>query len=285
MICIADSGSTKTDWALIKKEDQSTNVDLSYSSRGLNPFYNTIEEISSVVVNVIPSEQRSAVSQLFFYGAGCSNNDKKKLVRQTLESVFINAEVTVNHDLLGAARAAAQHEKGIVSILGTGSNSCHYDGNVIIDNIPNLGFILGDEGSGSALGKALVRARCYRDMPKGLARQFDDRFNFDFDQMLNKVYSEPMPNRYMAAFAPFCSEFRNDTFIQSLLLNVFENFVKTHLIKYDSMDLKHHFIGSIAYNFKEELFAVLKNNGLKSGRVIQKPVSSLVQYHKSSNGI
>jgi len=285
VIVVADSGSTKTDW-IFTQPGESPEQWRRYSSQGLNPFYVSTQEVKQTVENAIPEELRSEVTHVYFYGAGCSSPERNEVIALGLIPCFPeNAHVEVDHDLLAAARASCHNEQGVVSILGTGSNSCMYDGDRIVDNVANLGFMLGDEGSGGHIGKELVRARCYREMPEDLAKVFDDMFGFDKEVMLHQVYHRPLPNRYMASFAPFAAKQEEHPFIQALIKRVFAEFVDRHLMKYDSKGWPHHFIGSIASIFEDELDEVLSSRNLKKGDILKHPVDALLNYHIEQHAI
>lgn len=282
MICIADSGSTKTDWVLV---DELSKDEFRFVSMGLNPFYVHQKKIEEVFQSTIPPEMVSRIKAIHFYGAGCSNQKRNQIVNDALSNASFCEKVFVYHDLLGAARAACQFTQGVASILGTGSNSCLYDGMKILDNIDNLGFVLGDEGSGGHIGKELIRARCYRDMPADIAKHIDSVYKFDKDEVLDHVYHDPLPNTFVASFAPICSEFRDSEFIQKLLHDVFSEFVEKHLIKYAHPEWPHHFLGSIACEFETELRNVLKEFGLTPGIFERKPINALVKYHLNEHEV
>jgi glucosamine kinase len=276
VICIADSGSTKTDWVLV---DEKSGDEHRFVSMGLNPFYVHQKKIEEVFLSTIPQEHLSKIVAIHFYGAGCSSDKRNQIVQEALTNASSCKDEFVYHDLLGAARAACQFNEGVASILGTGSNSCLYDGLKILDNVDNLGFVLGDEGSGGHIGKELIRARCYRDMPADIAAHIDAVYKFDKDDVLDHVYHDPLPNTFVASFAPICSEFRDSEFIQNLLHNVFSEFVQKHLLKYKRPDWPHHFLGSIACEFETELRQVLNKFGLTPGIFERKPINALVKYH------
>lgn len=282
MICVADSGSTKTDWRVV---DLANEERIDFSTIGLNPFFVSENLIAQTVAEAKPDGIGVQVKAVYFYGAGCSSPRRNVVIEKGLRDVFPNATIEVYHDLLGAARACCQHSEGIASILGTGSNSCRYDGEKIVDNVTNLGYVLGDEGSGGHIGKELIRARSYREMPKEIEADFDAAFRYEHEDMLQSVYHNPLPNRFLASFARFCGKHRAHPFIQGLLRQVFQSFVTKHLLKYNASDLPHHFLGSIAQEFESELAQVLKEHGLTIGTVIKKPIELLTQFHRDSHGI
>lgn len=284
MICVADSGSTKTDW-VFAKPGAGPNDWLRHSSQGLNPFYVSTQEVEQTIERAIPEGLLSQTTHVYFYGAGCSSAERSRLLLKGIEPQFKHAKVEVDHDLLAAARASCHNSNGVVSILGTGSNSCKYNGLEIIDNVDNLGFLLGDEGSGADIGRSLVKARCYREMPKHIEERFDDQFEWDKEEMLKQVYHRPMPNRYMASFAPFCDQYHDEPFIKDLVKKAMLEFIDRHLVKYNVPDWEHHFIGSIASHFEEELRAVMQQRGLRLGNIIKHPVHALLNYHMAQHAV
>lgn len=282
MIIIADSGSTKTDWQIVDPRSGSYQE---FSSIGLNPFFVTDKLVARTVSEAKPDGIGENVQAVYFYGAGCSSPKRNEVIERGLREVFPKAKCEVYHDLLGAARAGCQREAGVASILGTGSNSCLYDGHEIVDNVTNLGYVLGDEGSGGHIGKELIRARSYRDMPSDIEDAFDKMFGYEHEEMLQSVYHNPLPNRYLASFAPFCGENKDHAFFQELIERVFESFITKHLIKYDAEGLPFHFVGSIASHFESELQSVMAKHGLQLGRVIKKPIEMLRKYHSADHAI
>jgi glucosamine kinase len=215
-----------------------------------------------------------------FYGAGCSNSERCAIVERSIQKVLIGSKVNVEHDLLASARATCQRESGIACILGTGSNSCAFDGKNIIDNIPSMGFILGDEGSGASLGRSLLSAWFYRELPADLEKRFIERFQVTQKEIIDKVYSEPNSNRYVASFAVFCAENRDHSFVQNLIKKNFELFVSRMVLKYETAPaLPIHFVGSVAEGFQSELNEVLENHDLTMGRIIKSPIDELIKFH------
>lgn len=280
MQLIADSGSTKTAWRLIKNE----NTIIPLETIGYSPQYVTTSEmIADLLAVLVPQLPISTdkITKISFYGTGCSTPRTVAIVQLALESVFEKAAVEVNHDLLGAARALCGHLAGVACILGTGSNSCLYDGKFIIDNIPSVGFMLGDEGSGGYLGKKLVRAYFYRELPNDLEMAFTNKYQLTRDDMLLNVYKKPAPNRYLASYTRFLSEHIEHPFIWKLVKSGFQDFLNAMILKYDNIQqLPINFLGSIAVYFQAVLEEVLKENDLQFGRIIDSPVDELVKYHQ-----
>ena len=278
MKLIADSGSTKTDWVLCDKEGKPKK---NIPTLGLNPFYRDSEEIAKILGNELTPHLRGfKVKEVYFYGSGCSTKEKCKIVEKGILDVLPGVEVQVEHDLLGAARALCQREAGIVCILGTGSNSCVYDGEKIVENIPSLGYLIGDEGSGTHLAKELIKAYYYNELPENLKIFFEKKINVSKDEFLKILYNESNPNVYMASFAKYLKEEGEDPFVQDLVQSCLIEFIDRHVMKYQSVDhLPVHFTGSIAYYYSDELEFTLNNTGLIRGKIIQKPVEGLVEYH------
>jgi len=277
LLIIADSGSTKTHWELIDNGKAS----VVYTS-GLNPFYkNTERIIADLRKELLPQIQ--AVRQpekIFFYGAGVSQPDRVETVKRALLAVFPAARAEVEHDLLGAARATCGNAPGIACILGTGSNSCLYDGKGIIDNIPALGFTLGDEGSGGYLGRKLLQAYFYRELPGDLKKAMEARYDMRKDHVLNAIYDSTTPNQVVAAYADFITDNNRHPFIHVMLRDGFHEFLQRHVLKYQgSAHLPVHFIGSISFLNQEILIQVLNEMRLKTGLIIRKPMEGLVKYH------
>lgn len=279
MHLIADSGSTKTAWRLIKSE----NTIIPLETIGYSPQYVTTNEMIADLMKVLVPQlsiSTNKVDKISFYGTGCSTPRTVSIVQLALENVFEKATIEVNHDLLGAARALCGHSPGVACILGTGANSCLYDGKFISDNIPSVGFMLGDEGSGGYLGKKLVRAYFYRELPTDLEQDFANKYQLTRDDVLLHVYKKPAPNRYLASYSKFLSEHLEHPFIWQFVKNGFQDFLNSMVLKYDNIEqLPINFLGSIAVHFQPVLEDILKENNLKFGRVIDNPVEQLVKYY------
>ncbi len=276
MTIIVDSGSTKADWQLVfpdgKQELQTT--------MGFNPFFHDEDRIEAELKkDFIHKVKVDEATEVFFYGAGCSDKMRCDTVKRGLERIFKNANVTVEHDLLASARACLGSEAGIACIIGTGSNTCLYDGEQIKDNVTNMGYLLGDEGSGSHLGKLLMKAYFYREMPDDIKQKFEEKYSSNKRHFLNEMYGDA-PNVYLSSFATFFSENREHFYIKKLVAEAFTELIRRHILKYEGC---HHlpvsFVGSIAHYFQEILQMCLEENDLRFGRVIRKPIDSLVAYH------
>jgi glucosamine kinase len=276
MIIIADSGSTKTDWKIVGKEEPQM-----INTMGFNPVYHDDDLIYRETVKGYPEDfPFEEAEKVFFYGAGCWDKVRKETVAIALRRAFKNATVEVDHDLLGAARAACGKQPGIVCIIGTGSNSCLYDGELVIDNVTNLGYLVGDESSGAFLGKELIRTYFYRELPPDLVEAFEDQYPGGKAAILNNVYNKPQPNVYLASFTKFLSEHKDHIFIQKLLYQGLSVFVDRHIRKYRShFTLPVHFIGSVAFYFQNFLTVILQERDMQPGIFLQKPIDKLVEFH------
>lgn len=278
MILLADSGSTKTDWRLVT----ATETHGQFYTLGFNPMYQEANQIyKELHDNLLPQLQGHSPSAIYFYGAGCSSPERNKRVEDALRQAFPSAEISVDHDLMGAARALCGRNPGVACILGTGSNSCLYDGNEIVDNVPSLGFLLGDEGSGAFMGKLLIRAFLYRELPDELAQSLKNRFNLTKDGILDEVYGSTVPSRYMASFAKFMHEKRQHPVVKAMIYENFEGFFEHHITKYKNFtELPVHFVGSIAYNFSDTLKLVAKKYGVTMGQILSTPSEGMIHYHQ-----
>ena len=277
MKLIADAGSTKADWILINNNHT---VDKKRTN-GINPFYQTADMISQLIKSELPFATDSAsVKEVYFYGAGCIP-EKQPIVSSALKSVFASATIEVDSDLLGAARALCGHSEGIACILGTGSNSCLYDGTNITQNTPPLGFILGDEGSGAFLGKALVSDFLKRQMPDSIAELFADKYHLTAKEAVENVYRQPLPNRYLAQFTPFLSGNIAEPYCYNLVFDAFIAFFARNIVHYpDYHTLPIAFTGSVAYHFADVLEVAAYDFGLNFSHIAQAPIESLVEFHK-----
>ena len=280
-ILIADSGSTKADWRLVTSQRTLG----AYVTLGLNPYLQTDEELFQEINLNLRVNIRDTVDEIYFYGAGVSTGEKAELLARTLRRVFPKAQaVEAYSDLFGAARALCGTASGIVCILGTGSNSCFYDGQTMVDNIPPCGYVLGDEGSGAVLGKKLLAAFLKRGLTSSVSKQLNERYHLTKDEILERVYKKPFPNRYLAGFTVFMRENIADESIAQIIETSFGEFLDNNVVRYP----KHrehpiHFSGSVAFHFREQLEKVLQHRQLQLGRIIQAPANDLAEFHKCFN--
>jgi N-acetylglucosamine kinase-like BadF-type ATPase len=276
MILIADSGSTKTDW---KCTDGTGNI-AAAKTGGINPQYMSEGEIAKEMREANTQMNKTGIKAIYFYGAGCSSQEKKEMVSRQLSELFPDAVIGVNGDLLGAARATCLNQPGIACILGTGSGSCVYDGERIVKSIPSLGFILADEGSGAYLGKQLVRDFLREEMPGELIDMIRTNLGITKEIILENVNRKPMPSRYLAGFSRFIHENINHIYIEDLVYHGFEEFVFHYITRYkESNEYPIHFVGSIAQGFKGILKAVLESKSLLLGKIVEAPINGLIEYH------
>lgn len=281
-VLIADSGSTKTEWILV---DENKNRTL-YSTKGLNPFFTTKEQIAEEVADLMQQIGSKAIDKVYFYGAGCSGPVMSTLVRQAISSEITGAEVIVSTDLLASAKACFNNRAGIACILGTGSNSCVYDGKKIVDRIPSLGFTLGDEGSAGYFGKKLVRDYYYQIMPEEIRKTLDSKFEMNLENTLDWVYRRPRGNAYIASFAYLLGEFPNSDYIKDVVEKGFNEFVLKQLSYFKKYDIKNiGFVGSVAAFNRQILEDVLNANGYELDIIVQKPIDRLVDAHLSEQTI
>lgn len=276
MLLIADSGSTKTDWAII--ESEGSGKALQTKTTGFNPFFTDSDFIAAhIAVNNELKAISEQVSEVRFFGAACSSDERKGIVRKALERSFPKAEIHVDHDMLGAALACTQGEPGVACILGTGSNACFFDGKECIDNIPALGFILGDEASGAWFGKRLCAMFVYGEMPDELLLSFSNTYEVDKESIFRGTYHAERPNLYLAGFAPFLSKHADHPYIRMLVREGFDEFIAHHLEPMpESRSYEIHFVGSVAHHFEDILKQALATAGMRMGRVITSPIHELI---------
>ncbi len=275
MKLIADSGSTSTHWMLIYPNDEQKEI----FTKGINPFLQTDIEIYDLIKTEFNHSINDKI-QIFFYGAGCANIEKNSIVERALLKYFPNAKVLVDSDMMGACRALLKDSKGIVSILGTGSNSCFYNGSMIEKNVSPLGYILGDEGSGAYLGRKLLSDILKNQLSREIQALFFNKYNTTQAEIQENVYKKPFPNRYMAGFTRFLSENITYTEIENIVKSGFAEFIKRNILQYeDSHNYPLSFVGSVAYIFENQLKEVAENLGYTIGKIVQNPMDDLVDYH------
>lgn len=278
MILIADCGSTKTDWALCDKGAVVAKV----KTQGFNPTQQSEEDIyTALSAEISGAIAADAPTTIYFYGAGCAYETANKRMQAAIERIFTTRDIHINSDLLAAARALCGHEEGIACILGTGSNSCLFDGEKIIDNTPSLGYILGDEGSGAHLGRQLVSDCIKKQLSAPLCEKFMKKYKMSVAEILERVYREPLPNRFLASFAPFLHENRKNAEVHNLLKHCFTQFFQRNTMVYRRSWLPIHIIGSIGVNFAQEIKETAESLGLSVGNIVDSPMNGLIEYHKN----
>ena len=277
MIIITDSGSTKADWTLVDNNQGVAHI----HTAGFNPYMQTIDDIVCTIKDSPVQKISSAgVSEIWFYGAGCTPGEKSRNVESALRQVFgRECRICVCSDMMGAARALCQDEEGIACILGTGSNSCLYDGREIVANVPPLGYILGDEGSGAHLGKMLVGNVLKGLMPKEITDRFFDEVGMTQADIIDKVYRRPMPNRWLASLAPFINRHSATEAVRAMVRDAFTAFFTRNVASYRRPDLPVNFVGSIAFFFKEILTETAARLDITIGKIRQSPMEGLTEYH------
>ena len=275
-LLIADSGSTKTDWLFASSEGTQTG----FHTDGINPARDARDIIYNVLYHQLLTQlpQGNGPQAVFFYGAGCIA-PFSQTVRSVLVDLFPDCHIEVGSDLLGAARALCGHEPGIACILGTGSNSCLFDGKDIVLHTPPLGYILGDEGSGSFLGKMLLNGLFKGTMPEELKQAFCDRFQLTLPGIIERVYRMPAANAFLASLVPFIAEHRTHPAIHDMLVDAFRLFLTRNVDIYGHREMPIHMAGGIAYQFEEELKAAAAAEGREIGRIMRRPIDAIAQFH------
>jgi N-acetylglucosamine kinase-like BadF-type ATPase len=273
-ILIAESGATKTDWVLLKKGKQQR-----LKSSGINPYLQGVKEIVASLEAELHLDTQ--VDEIFFYGTGVSTKDNKQIIKKALKSYFGTSNIEAESDLLAAARGLSKDKKGIICILGTGSNACYYDGSKIRDQLPSLGYIAGDEGSGNHMGKRILQYYAYNTFDTELRMYFEQHFGNNVNDMLEKLYREPFPNRYLASFVQLLTENRGHFMVENIIEDCLNDFFHHHLFKY-RQSWKHpiYFTGSVAYIFSDVIESLCRQYELELGHILQNPLQGLVQYHK-----
>ena len=276
MILLADGGSTKVDWCLI---DQGQKIKQIYT-RGANPFFRSREKIGEELKSVLVPELKDySIDKVYFYGAGCAFYEKNEIIRLAIADNINTSEIYIESDLLAAAKGLCNNKEGIVAIMGTGSNSCFYDGQEIVSNVSPLGYILGDEGSGAVLGKLLLGACLKNQLTEGLKEKFLSQFELTPAIILDRVYKQPMANRFLANLSVFLIENIEDQTIYRLAYNAFKEFFLRNIMQYDYMNNEIHFTGSIAFHYQELLKEVAKELNIEITTIIKSPMEGLIRYH------
>jgi len=277
MILIADSGSTKCSWAICDLEGNKINE---YKTIGFNPYFikeeAILEELHSSKLNFIKGE----VLHVFFYGAGCSAKHKNEIIEKPLAEFFKNAKIKVSHDLDAACFAMYNNQPNITCILGTGSNSCYFDGENIKENGPSLGFIMGDEASGNHFGKKLLTLYFNKLLPTVLVKNFEKNYEYDIHKINDKVYKSSRANVFLATYFPFISENKNHPIIKKIINQTLNEFINLHIKCFSNYkNIEVNFIGSVSYFLSNEIQTLAKENEFKVGQILQNPIDRLIKYH------
>ena len=282
MRLIVDSGSTKTDWIAL---DADNKVSFETQTQGLNPQVLSNQIIEERIVNNYDLyRQRKQVEQIYFYGAGCGTHPPRVLLQNVLKDIFPNAEIDVKEDTFAAVYSTTSpNEESIVCILGTGSNCSYFDGLEVEQRITSLGYILMDDGSGNYYGRQLLRDYYFNKIPHELAKTFEDSFDLSSETIKNNLYKKPNPNTYLASFARFLIENKENKYSQNLIKKGFDLFARHQILQFaNAKKIPIHFIGSVAFHLRDELKEVLESLGLSLGKVLKKPIEGLVEHHKKN---
>ena len=275
-ILIADSGSTKTDWCLTEDNGR---ILQQIKTGGINPVFLSDKELELEIKELARQVEDIRPEAIHFYGAGCIPTQTERVIRALRQAFPAADEVEVASDMLGAARALCGRRAGIACILGTGSNSCFYDGEHIVANVSPLGFILGDEGSGAVLGKLLVGSLLKNQLTPGLKEAFLEQYALTPADIIERVYRRPLPNRFLASLSPFLAAHLDDAGVHQLVLDAFRDFLRRNVMQYDWQAHDVHCCGSIAFHYKKILAEAAVSLGIRIGQVIQSPMEGLVRYH------
>jgi glucosamine kinase len=273
---LVESGSTKTDWCFLQKGKKPAIVKTS----GINPNLQTEDEIVNLIEKELNWDAKKNIESIAFYGAGLGNDANKKSMERILKRQFQVKDVEATCDMTAASRAMCGSQKGVVAILGTGSNACYYDGKKIKDKLPSLGYILGDEGSGNHMGKRVLQYYAYKTFDEELKLAFEQHFGNDLHQIIAKIYKEPFPNRYLATFVRLLKENRGHFMVENIIEDCLNDFFQHYILKLrQSWTNPLYFIGSVAYYFKDVIEAMCDQYELQLGSVLQSPLDGLIAYH------
>lgn len=275
ILLIADSGSTTTDWAVV-----SDTATLHIKTPGINPVHQDDTTIECTIAQgLLPQMNGITPTHIYFYGAGCVGGETNMRLNNILSHHFPDAHIAIESDLLGAARSLCGHNRGIAAILGTGANSCYYDGHDIVANIPPLGYILGDEGSGASLGKAFLRALLRKELGKELLDEFYTTFDTDYRKLITRIYREPAANRFLASLSPFIASHLDNDAVRTIVADTFASFIDNHIMRYDYNDTRLHLTGSVAHYYRHIIAEVARNKGIEIGTITRSPIEGLITYH------
>jgi glucosamine kinase len=273
---IADSGATKAEWCLLNNGKKKV-----LFTQGISPYFLNTQQVTELVRKELVTKIRVPIDEVFFYGTGCANPKNAKSITNALATVFPGADITVNTDLMAAARAVCGREKGIACILGTGSNSCFYNGRKIVKNSPGLGYVLGDEASGAYLGKKVIQYYLYGTFDEDLRARFDASYVTTAAEILDNVYKKPLPNRYLASFTMFLAENRGHYMVENIIEDGLNDFFFQHLLKYAEVwKYPVNFVGSVAYGFKDVIQDLCASYEFELGKVLKNPMEGLIEYHR-----
>jgi N-acetylglucosamine kinase-like BadF-type ATPase len=279
MLLIADSGSTKTTWTLMENRRMVSSI----QTAGMNPYFIASETVEAILkADLVPHVPADFVKEIHFYGAGCSTENNNNMLRDAMKLFFRKASVSVYHDILGAARSLLGKQKGIACILGTGCNACYYDGEEVLSLVPSLGYLFGDEGAGSNLGKTLMENYLKNKLPAEITAEFEQLYNLSLEDILNALYNRPFPNRFLASFSEFIAPRQNHPFFHNLVKRSFQSFIDEQIRKYpDHENLTVSFVGSIAWHYRDILLETAEENKLHVGTLLKSPMEGLIRFHRN----
>ena len=279
-LLLAESGSTKTDWCIVRPEGRTVKL----KTAGINPYLQSTEDIVRMLESELRwNDEKWGPVDVAFYGAGIGHKDHQKTVQTALRKITGAKKVSVESDMLAAAHALTGREKGVVCIIGTGSNACSWDGRKIVEQMPSLGYIAGDEGSGNYMGKRVLQYYAYNTFDEELRASFEMMFGTELTPMLNSIYKEPFPNRYLAQFAQLLVENRGHFMVENIIEDCLNDFFQHHILKF-RMSWKQpiHFTGSVAWGFRDVVADLCHQYELELGRILQSPMEGLIEYHRAS---
>lgn len=276
MILVVDSGSTKTEWKIIVDGK----IHESIFTMGINPYFLSSGEIFQILLTELKIPTTFTIKKVYYYGTGCNSESKNNSVRDALKRYLPGSEIFIGSDLLGAARSLCQNKPGIACIMGTGSNSCYYNGYEIISNVSPLGYILGDEGGAAVIGRNLVSGVLKKQVPESVCNSFFETYKLTPAEILENVYMKPFPNRFLGQFSKFISSNIEIPELQEIVISCFNDFIKRNILQYpESKLLPVHFTGSIAHHFKPFIEDLLLRYDLKKGLITLSPMDNLIKYH------
>jgi len=276
-LLLVESGSSKTDWCFISKNQKP----VSCQTSGLNPYHRSEQDCLEALAKELELNiDKNDEFKIIFYGAGIKDSILSSSIEKILTNLFGKREIEIHSDILAAARATCGHEKGMVCILGTGSNSGYYNGKIMESTNPSLGYIIGDEGSGTYLGKRVLQYYFYNTFDDDLKANFEDKYGNNISEILHKIYKEPMGNTYLASFTEFLKENREHFMVQNIIEDAFIDFHQRHVLKFrQSWKYPIHFVGSVAYEFKDILLDLQEQFGLETGKIMKSPLKALIDFH------
>jgi len=279
-LLLAESGSTKTDWRLLLPDTPAQ----TFRTEGINPYLQNSSEIKAMLTDQLPWEKgMQEIDQIIFYGAGAASTDNQNIVKQALQSYFRQEHVAVHSDMMAAAHALCGDDSGVVCIIGTGSNSCYYDGKRAVSQQASLGYIAGDEGSGNYMGKRVLQYYAYKTFDAELQSFFEMEFGNDLDHILHNIYREPFPNRYLASFVKLLSKNRGHYMVENILEDCLNDFFRQYILKYrEAWKLPIHFTGSVAFGFSDVIEELCHQYELDLGKIEKSPLEGLMTYHQSA---